>query len=489
MKNTILIADDDANVLSSLQFLLEEEGYQVIPCHNQKQIAIELARHSVDLIISDMNFTLDTTSGTEGLQLVEHLHQQEPQLPIIVMTGWATIDLAVASLKIGANDFIQKPWNDERLLTSIKTQLDRSSAERRANKYQQQNRLLMRENHPENSGSIVAHSPVMKQLLDTLADLAKSNMNILLTGDNGTGKSMLAQHIHDLSQRHDAPFVSVNMGAISENLFESEMFGHVKGAFTDAKESRIGRFEMAESGTLFLDELANIPLSQQAKLLRVLEEHQFEAVGSSKTRQCDVRIISATNADLNSLIEQQLFRQDLYYRLNTIELRVPSLVERQADILPLADYFLDCFSKKYHRAKPALSSDAEAQLLHYHWPGNIRELSHLLERALFLSRHDIIEPDQLHLPAKNFGNRKPLANRELLTNKELLDNQEANNPTNSFNGYNQHLTSEELTLEQIEQQVLKDRLNAHHGNVTETARSLGLSRSGYYRRINKYELE
>lgn len=471
MKNTILIADDNTNVLSSLEFLLEEEGYQVISCRDQKQLTIELARHSVDLIISDMNFTLDTTSGTEGLQLIERLHQMEPHLPIIVMTGWATIDLAVSSLKLGAHDFIQKPWNDERLLATIKTQLERSSAEHRAEKYKQQNQLLTREQHPDNSSAIIAYSSTMKQLLSTLTDLAQSDMNILLTGDNGTGKSMLAQHIHHLSQRREAPFVAVNMGAISESLFESEMFGHVKGAFTDAKDSRIGRFEMAETGTLFLDELANIPLSQQAKLLRVLEAHQFEPVGSSKTRQCNVRIVSATNADLNSMIEKQLFRQDLYYRLNTIELRIPSLAERTDDILPLSDYFLDRFSLKYHRNKPSLSKEAKNQLLDYHWPGNIRELSHLLERALFLCREAVIEPEHLSLPKVSTSN---INDDPLIQKNTHCDRLSA---------------STELTLEQIEQRVLKERLDACKGNVTETARSLGLSRSGYYRRINKYEME
>lgn len=457
MKNTLLIADDDANILASLEFLLEEENYQVIKAQSPKDIFVQLSRHSVDLLITDMNFSRDTTSGQEGIELIEKVHQQEAELPIIVMTGWGSIDLAVASLQSGANDFIQKPWNDERLLSAIATQLARATAERQAEKYKQQSQLLTREQHAGSDDQIIAQSPMMKQLLQTMRELAQSDMNILLTGDNGTGKSLLANYIHQHSPRRAAPFVAVNMGAIPENLFESEMFGHVKGAFTDARDSRVGRFEMAESGTLFLDELANIPLNQQAKLLRVLEEHRYEPVGSSKTRQSDVRIVSATNAELNQLIENNEFRQDLYYRLNTVELRVPSLKERTADILPLTEFFLRQFSRKYHRDIPTLSEESKQQLLAYDWPGNIRELSHLMERAIFLSKQGVIEPDHLTITASATSG----------------DYQAPN----------------DLTLDQIEQRVLTERLAFYQGNVTETARSLGLSRSGYYRRIHKYGME
>ena len=344
-----------------------------------------------------MNFEQDTTSGAEGIALVEQVMQIDESLPIIVMTGWATIDVAVKAMQAGAKDFIQKPWKNERILSAIDTQITLANTTKQVARLDQQNRLLMANEHPSSRQGIIAQSSQMQNLLTTLEDLAKSDMSILLTGDNGTGKSMLAAYIHQHSARAKHSFVSVNMGAIAESLFESEMFGHVKGAFTDARENRIGRFEMAEQGTLFLDEIANIPLAQQAKLLRVLEQRQFEAVGSSKSQQADVRIISATNGDLLSAIANNEFRQDLYYRLNTIELRVPALKERPDDIIPLAEHFLMSFSQKYHCQCPILSNSAKQALAQYDWPGNIRELSHLMERVLFTCKSSSIEAEQLLL--------------------------------------------------------------------------------------------
>lgn len=459
MKKNILIADDDINIIASLKFLLEDEDYHIRGITTPAGVVEAVSQDKIDLLLMDMNFQRDTTSGGEGLALVKQVQQLDSELPIIVMTGWATVDLAVEALTTGAKDFVQKPWNDERLLTAIQTQLHLASIEKKARRLNQHNQLLSGQQHPQQRDGIIAHSPAMQQLLYSLEALAASDMNILLTGDNGTGKSMLAHYLHRVSSRAQQSFISVNMGAISENLFESEMFGHIKGAFTDARETRIGRFEMAEGGTLFLDELANIPLSQQAKLLRVLEEQQFERLGSSQTLQADVRVVSATNANLNELIAAGAFRQDLYYRLNTIELRVPSLTERVADIQPLAEHFLASFSQKYHKPCPGLSDDAISQLQRYAWPGNIRELSHLMERVLFTCQSELIEPGHLALNTSAQGPVTP------------------------------SVDAPHLTLEEIEQQVLVNRLQHHHGNATETARSLGLSRSGYYRRLSKYGLD
>jgi DNA-binding NtrC family response regulator len=332
---------------------------------------------------------------------------------------------------------------------------------KQAQRLSQQNQLLTSQAHPNSRDGIIAQSPIMQRLLASLDDLAKSDMSILLTGDNGTGKSMLAAYVHKVSARSKHSFVPVNMGAIPESLFESEMFGHVKGAFTDAKESRIGRFEMAEQGTLFLDELANIPMAQQAKLLRVLEEQKFEAVGSSKSVNADVRIISATNSDLLTEIEQNNFRQDLYYRLNTIELRVPSLNERIEDIPALAKYFLQAFSLKYHRPCPTLSEQALTLLTQYSWPGNIRELSHTMERVLFICKVEVIASTDLMLSGGSLTSKASAG---------VIDD-----PS--------------LTLDDIEKRSLVERLKYHQGNATETAKSLGLSRSGYYRRLSKYALD
>lgn len=455
MLKTLLIVDDDTNIIASLKFLLGDENLRLITAQSPKQALEILAKQPVDLVLTDMNFEQDTTSGNEGLGLIKNMLQQEPQLPVIVMTGWATIDLAVEALKSGARDFIQKPWDDERLILTLKTQLRVAAAENQARRLTSQNQILSAEQHPLNRDSMIAESIPMRQLLDSIEQLAQSDMNVLFTGDNGTGKSMLAHYLHRVSPRNKRSFVSVNMGAISENLFESEMFGHIKGAFTDAKENRIGRFEMAEGGTLFLDELANIPVSQQAKLLRVLESHQFEPVGSSKTFNADVRVVSATNANFEALIAERTFRQDLYYRLNTVELRVPSLSERTQDIPLLAEMFLNRYCEKYQKQDIRLSTRAVQQLIDYQWPGNVREMSHVIERALFTCKRSEIE------------------SFELLTKNTRVAPQVAP-------------ISQSLTLEQIEQQALEQRLEYFQGNVSETAKSLGLSRSGYYRRMNKY---
>jgi len=453
----VLIADDDINILASLQYVLSEEGFDIIAVTTPQAALENIKLHSFDLVLLDMNFVQDTTSGAEGLQLVKAISELEISMPIIVMTGWATIDIAVEAMQAGARDFIQKPWHNERLINAINLQIDLASSTKQNQRLVQQNKLLTSQILPDQRDGIIANSLAMKQLLATLEDLAQSDMSILLTGDNGTGKSMLAAYVHSVSKRSDNAFVAVNMGAITESLFESEMFGHTKGAFTDAKDNRIGRFEMAEQGTLFLDELANIPIAQQAKLLRVLEEKKFETVGSNKSLNADVRIISATNSDLLAAIDDKVFRQDLYYRLNTIELRVPSLNERTEDIAPLAQYFLQTFSNKYNRQCPILSTKAINCLEQHPWPGNIRELSHLMERVLFTCKSTVIDDFDLML-----GKTTEVTNS--------LDNPD-------------------LTLDEIEKQALVQRLKLYRGNATDTAKSLGLSRSGYYRRLTKYELD
>lgn len=459
MPHSLLIIDDDDNVLAGLEFLLSEEKYVVYKANNLDDAKVVLEKNPVDLVLTDMNFRQDTTSGKEGFQLIEYLSNHYTELPVVVMTGWATIEIAVQALKLGAKDFVQKPWNDQQLIKIVATQLRLSVIEKKAESLSQHNKILANQNFPSHEQGIVAESKTMQELLSTLKELAQSDMNILLTGENGTGKSMLAQYVHNHSVRQENDFVSVNMGAIPENLFESEMFGHVRGAFTDASKDRVGRFEMAEAGTLFLDELANIPLSQQSKLLRVLEESRFEKVGSSRTQIADVRIISATNAELKQLISDNRFRQDLYFRLNTIEIRIPALAERIEDIIPLANAFLSKHAQKYQRDCPKLSDDAKRSLKTYQWPGNVRELSHSMERALFICRDKLITSEHLNQPTPQ--------------------------------DKSEHLIIDEgqLSLDEIEKSILESRLKLFEGNVTETAKSLGLSRSGYYRRVQKYGLD
>jgi DNA-binding NtrC family response regulator len=456
----ILVADDDPRILTTLKLLLKSQRYQVVTVGSPAELLTVLARRSFSVALIDLNYQDDTTSGKEGLTLIGQIRDLDEDMPIVVMTGYSSVDIAVEVMKLGAADFVQKPWKNERLLNILQAQVHIQSIAKKGQKLAQENALLKAQTSVENE-NVIAQSAVMQQLLAQLAKLAKSDMNILFTGENGTGKSLFAGYLHQCSLRHQQSLISVNMGAITDNLFESEMFGHVKGAFTDAKESRIGRFELAEGGTIFLDEIANIPLSQQAKLLRVLEEKQFEKVGSAKTQQVDVRLVSATNADLNSLIEQGLFRQDLLYRINTIEIKIPALRERRADILPLAQYFLTEFSSKYSIEVPVISEEAIEALQHYQWPGNIRELSHMMERAIFLCQEQLITATDLGLASQ----QGIVAGAE----SSLID-------------------INDDTLEVIEQQIIVDRLARFDNNPHETAVSLGLSRSSYYRRLEKHKL-
>ena len=447
---SILIADDDLDVLAALKLVLKNENYQVTTANSPHQALTLLERKSFSCLLIDLNYSQDTTSGDEGIALIKEIRNIEPSLPIIALTGYGSIDIAVDIMKSGANDFIEKPWRNAKLLTCVKQQIDHHKALRSNQKLAEENALL-RDGEQQ---AVIAKSSTMQNLLLQIERIAVSDMNVLFTGENGTGKSMLASYLHRHSARKEHSFLPVNMGGITESLFESEMFGHVKGAFTDAKQDRIGRFELAASGTLFLDEIANINLTQQAKLLHVLEEKKFERVGSHITQNADVRLVSATNADLNQMVEQGLFRQDLLYRLNTVELRVPALKERSEDILPLAEHFLSSLCQKYRMPIKQLSQEAIEFMLDYAWPGNIRELNHTMERALFLSMAPVIEVAHLNLPGTN-------------TNRT---------------GSGDH------TLEQIEKNIIIERLNRYQNDPIKTASSLGLSRSAYYRRLEKYEL-
>jgi DNA-binding NtrC family response regulator len=458
MSNTVLIADDDASVITALKMLLESQGFAVVAVTTPEALIEQVKLRDFCAALIDLNYQADTTSGKEGLALIEKMKQVNELLPIIVMTGYSSVEIAVDAMKLGASDFVQKPWSNEHLLHILRTQINMHDMSLRGSKLAQENALLKTQIQ-EPAYSFVAHSKVMQSLLVQLEKLAQSDMSILLTGENGTGKSMFAEYIHQHSTRHNEAFIGVNMGAISETLFESEMFGHVKGAFTDAKDSRIGRFELAESGTIFLDEIANISLSQQAKLLRVLEERQFEKVGSSKTQQVDVRFISATNANIESILSNNEFRQDLLYRLNTVTLHIPALRERKEDILPLSRHFLQSFASKYRVEAGVIDEEAATALEAYDWPGNIRELSHIIERALFLRTDNVVQLSDLALP-----NIKKVA---------------TDNSQRQWNN---------ATLDEIEKQVIQQRLETYNSNPLKTADSLGLSRSAYYRRLEKYQL-
>ncbi|PKI17663.1 sigma-54-dependent transcriptional regulator [Colwellia sp. 12G3] len=457
MKEKILLVDDDTDILSALKMLLVSEGYLVVLTQSPEAALAALQRENVDLALMDLNYSSDTTSGEEGLALIESIRKVDENLPIVVMTGWATIEVAVSTMQNGANDFVQKPWDIDRLIAIIKNQIKLAQSEKNSQKLSQQNKLLQQQVDSEFNGEIIAQSPAMQQTMHVINQVAKSNASVLLTGENGTGKSMFARYIHEHSQRKNANQISVNMGSVTETLFESEMFGHVKGAFTDAKSTRIGRFELADSGTLFLDEIANTPYSQQGKLLRVLEDNEFEKVGSNKTISVDVRLISATNANLTEAVENGEFRKDLLYRINTIVIEIPNLKDRAEDIIPLAESFLVKSAAKQNMKNTLLISDtAKKALCAYDWPGNIRELSHVMERAQILCQKDSISAEDLGLPSQQ--EKQSTAAVDTLVLAKLAD---------------------------IESAIIDQRLSYFNGNALKAAKSLGLSRSAFYRRLEK----
>jgi len=443
---TILIADDDEDIRLALNLLLSAEGYQIIEAENAKEITIQSSRQKPDLVLLDMNFSRDTTSGQEGLAILEQL--QPLNIPVILMTAWGSIDLAVQGLQKGASDFIEKPWNKLKLLTSIKQQLSFSKVKEQNQGYRQ---LLA----SEQSKAWICQSPSMQAIESLVEQIAPTDANILILGENGTGKSLLAERIHQLSTRNQAPLIAVNMAAIPDNLFESELFGHQKGAFTDAKQNRVGRFQLADQGTLFFDEIGSLPLTLQPKLLRVLETGQYEVLGSSQTQVADARLISATNADLNQLVTEQAFRQDLLYRLNTIVITIPPLRDRLEDIEALALSFIDKFSAKYHKPTLTISQCAISKLKQHNWPGNIREFSHVIERAVLLTTATEITAQQL-----------------------LLENIDNNNDAVLLQ-----------PLEEAEKQLIEKAMKVTNGQVMEAAKLLDISRNALYRRLEKFAIQ
>jgi DNA-binding NtrC family response regulator len=459
----ILVADDDKDVLTAVELLLDREQMEALLVGSPAEAIDAVKTNSFSAALLDLNFSLDTTAGQEGIALIDRLKALDETLPIIVMTGWGTVSIATQAMQAGAADFVEKPWENERLVSILRTQIALGQSHRARSRLSGENKLLRAQLLPEADRGFIAESPSMCRLLETVGQIASSHVNILLTGENGTGKSLLARHIHHQSARSAQPFIVVNMGSISEALFESEMFGHVKGAFTDAKDARIGRFELADGGTLFLDEIGNIPITQQAKLLTVLEDSRFEKVGSSRTDRVDVRVISATNANIDQMISDQVFRKDLLYRLNTVELEIPPLRERIEDIPLLAEHFVRDLGQQYDREIPDLSPAARQVLVEYAWPGNVRELHNVLERAVLLSRGSPIGVEHLMLDRKSAG--------------------ESPVPSPPGEG-----DSNSLTMDEIERQAMIARIAHFGGNMKEAAQSLGMSRSAFYRRIEKFQL-
>jgi len=450
MRPKLLVADDARDILDALELLFRSEGYDVETALSPLAVVSAVGERDFDALLMDMNYMRDTTGGTEGLDLLTRLQQLDATLPVVVMTAWGSIEGAVEALRRGARDYIQKPFDNDRLLHIIRTQVELGRAIRRSQKLESENAAL----RPGGSVQLIAESPAMQPVLRLMERIGPSDANALITGEHGTGKEVVAGWLHAASPRAARPMVTVNLGGLAEGVFESELFGHNKGAFTDAKADRAGRFELADQSTLFLDEIANLTLTQQAKLLRVLQEGEFERVGSSKTRRVDVRIIAATNADLRAEVAAGRFREDLFFRLNTVEIHLPPLRDRREDIPLLAAYFLRMSAARYRRDVTGFSADGMRALLAYGWPGNVRELAHAIERATLLA-----EGGQVTAAELNFRPVSEAAPR--------LD---------------------ELSLEEVERVLITKALARHDGNVTLAAQALGLSRSALYRRLQRHGL-
>jgi DNA-binding NtrC family response regulator len=450
VKPRILISDDQVDVLEALRLLLKPEGYEIETVSSPELVLRALEKREYDALLMDLNYTRDTTSGQEGLELLSKVQELDPMLPVIVMTAWGSVKLAVDAMRRGARDFLTKPWENERLVSIVQTQLKLSNALKRQQRLEAENMLLRDESGP----TMIAKSAAMEPVIELIARVGPSDANILVTGEPGVGKEVVARKLHAISNRASKPMVSVNAGGLAEGVFESELFGHVKGAFTDAKTDRVGRFELADTGTLFLDEIANVSMSLQSKLLRVLETGEMERVGSSRTKKVDVRVISATNADLHREVEEGRFRQDLLFRLNTIEIHIPPLRDRKEDTLALADFFLDRHAQRYRKALAGFDPGAVQAMLEHRWPGNVRELNHVVERAVLMAAGTQIRAQDLAL--------RPTA------------------------GASQKL--EDMSLEDVEAHLIKKALDRFGGNVSAAASALGLSRSALYRRLQRYNL-
>ena len=447
----ILVADDQPAVLEALKLLLSSESFEVETVRSPQVVLECLALREYDTILLDLNYTRDTTSGSEGLEFLERIREIDSQLPVIVMTAWGTIDLAVEAVRRGARDFIQKPWDEERLVATLRTHSELYRALRQGQRLEAENRLFRNQRSP----TFIAQAPSMRSVVECIAQVGPSDANVLITGEHGTGKEVVAQTLHSVSSRSDKPLITVNTGGLPEGTFESELFGHVKGAFTDAATDRIGRFEMADGGTLFLDEIANVALRQQTRLLRVLETGAMERVGSSRTRQVNVRVISATNANLEAECAAGNFREDLLFRLNTVEIHLPPLRERREDLPLLAAHFLNKYTLRYQKKIDGFSPETMERLAEHTWPGNVRELDHTIERAVIMCRGQMIEPGNLGI---QFSRRPQAVN---------LD---------------------EMSLEEVEALLVSKALARHNGNVSQAAEMLGLSRGTFYRRMEKYGL-
>lgn len=445
--------DDDEDVLLAAKMLLKKYGHQVIIDKNPNKIPFLLNNDTYDVILLDMNFSKDTTSGKEGFEWLKQIKEKEPDAVVIMITAFGDVEMAVRALKEGATDFILKPWQNEKLIATISTAIKLKKSYNEVDKLRKAKQML-EEQISQPFRDIIGNSQTINEVFTLIDKVAATDANILILGENGTGKELVARAIHQKSLRKDNSFVSVDMGAITETLFESELFGHKKGAFTDAREDRIGRFELANGGTLFLDEIGNLSMSLQSKLLSALQSRQITRVGSNSPLEVDIRLICATNMPLHQMVEEGRFRQDLLYRINTVEVRIPPLCERVEDIPMLANHFLHFYTKKYHKEVIAFSPEAIVKLKKYAWPGNVRELQHAIERAVIM------------------------ADSPTLQQSDFLFNRKGGHSTES----------DTLNLDDVEKAAVVKAIQLHNGNISKAAEELGLTRASLYRRMEKYGL-
>jgi DNA-binding NtrC family response regulator len=451
----ILIIDDDEDILQAARLLLKQHITHIHTEKTPEALPKLLKNETYDVIFLDMNFAKGATSGKEGFYWLDKIHEIDPNAVVILITAFGDVDMAVRAIKEGASNFILKPWQNERLIATLTTALNLRQTRTEATKLRSKQKQLSADlDQPFHD--FIGKSSAMETVFDAIQKVAKTEANVLILGENGTGKELVARDLHRQSSRVEEVFISVDMGALSETLFESELFGHVKGAYTDAKGDRAGRFEIASGGTLFLDEIGNLPLTLQAKLLTVIENRKVTRLGSNKHIEVDVRLICATNLPIHEMVNQNKFRQDLLYRINTVEIRIPPLRERIGDIPALVDHFLKIYCKKYNKPLRRLSSATLKRLEKYHWPGNVRELQHAIERAIIMSDSQVLQPTDFFFPT-----------------------QEQKGDSMSFDDYN---------LEEIEKLVIHRAISKHGGNITHAAEELGLSRASLYRRLEKYGL-
>ncbi len=449
-EGNILVVDDNKSILSTLDILLTPEFGDVTLLSNTNQILSQLRKEDYNLVILDMNFSAGINTGNEGIYWLKRIRESNPDISVVMITAYGDIELAVKALKEGASDFILKPWDNEKLLATLRLAVQLNISKKQVSQLRERETELKKEMNREQR-SIIGSSPSLVQVLNMVRKVARTDANVLITGENGTGKELIAREIHRLSERAKEVMVSVDMGALSETLFESELFGHVKGAFTDARENRPGKFETAGRGSLFLDEIGNLSFHLQAKLLAAIENRQVSRIGSNQTIPVDIRLICATNKNLENMVREGLFREDLLYRINTIQVEIPPLRERGNDIIILAEFFLKKFSYKYNKPNLKINNQANEKLMRYSWPGNIRELQHTMEKAVILSEADVLKPDDFYL-----------RNISLSENNDTLP-----------------------TLDEMERQLIRQALDKNNGNYSAAAEQLGVTRQTLYNKLKK----